>query len=59
MKMRLECPVCGNRTFEVEMDAEKLNNFVVVCGDCGECIATVNSYSIDWVEDDEDATDSD
>ena len=59
MKMRLECPGCGNNTFRVEMDAKKLNSFVVVCEDCGECIATVNSYSIDWVEDDEDATDSD
>ena len=59
MKMRLECPACGHSLFKVEMNARKLDDFVLVCDYCGEPIATINRYCIDWVEDDEDAKDSD
>lgn len=59
MKMRLECAACGHSSFKVEMNVKKLNDFVLVCECCGEPIATVNSYAVDWVEDDEDAKDSD
>lgn len=59
MKMRMECPFCGSHSFEMEMNAKELNDFVLVCEDCGERIATVNRYAVDWVEDDEDAKDSD
>lgn len=59
MKMRLECPECGQSSFELNMDVNKLGAFSLVCDVCGEPIATINPYSIDWVEDDEDAKDSD
>lgn len=59
MKMRLECAACGCHSFEVKINAKKLNDFVLVCEDCGERIATINRYAVDWVEDYEDAKDSD
>ena len=59
MKMKMECPACGHRSFEVEMNAKKLDDFVLVCEDCGEPIAIVNRYNVEWLEDDEDAKDSD
>ena len=58
MKMRMECPACGHCSFGVEMDAKKLNDFVLVCEGCGEHIATIKHYAINWAEDDEYAKDS-
>lgn len=59
MNMTMGCSACGCRYFEVTMNAKELNEFVLVCEECGEPIATINHYSVHWVEDDEDDADSD
>ena len=51
---KLMCPNCGSENFMVEMDAKDTSSYEVACADCRVSVATVDSYGVEWVKEDED-----
>lgn len=56
-EFKLECE-CGGQEFYVTRDVEGYD-IEIRCTDCGECVARVNRYAIDWVKEDADADSAD
>lgn len=54
---KLECE-CGGQKFYVIRDVEG-DDIEIRCTECGECVARVNRYAIDWVKEDADADSAD
>ena len=57
--MKLKCPYCGSDSLEMEIDARKLEAFHIMCENCESQLATVNRYSIQWVDDFKSLEDTD
>lgn len=56
-EFKLEC-ACGGQEFYVTRDIEG-DAIEIRCTNCGECVARVNRYAIDWVTEDADADSTD
>lgn len=56
-EFKLECD-CGCQTFYVTRGLED-DTIAIRCTDCGDCVAHVNRYAVDWVEEDADADSAD
>ena len=55
--LRLVCDKCDSTSFNIKRDADT-NTYECICEYCGEHIATISGYGINWVtEDKEDNTD--
>lgn len=49
---------CGSEEFSVQGDVGGFN-FELICNACGSVVATIPSYSINWVTEDEEGEDDD
>lgn len=52
-EFRLECK-CGQQLFSIYTDVAR-ENVEIRCDDCGERVATIPSYAVDWKKEDTDA----
>ena len=58
-KLHLVCDECDSTTFKIQKIAGHYNdNYECVCSECGKLIATIGSYNVNWITEEEKADDS-
>ena len=58
-KLQLVCSNCDSTAFNIQKIAGHYNdNYECVCSECGEPIATIGSYNVNWITEEEKADDS-
>ncbi len=54
-KLRLVCSNCDSTTFNIHKSAQCANaDYECICAECGKPIATMGSYSVNWITEEED-----
>lgn len=56
-EFKLEC-TCGCQTFYVTRGLED-DTIEIHCTECGDCVARINRYAVDWVKEEADADSTD
>lgn len=56
VKLLLVCSNCDSTTFSIQKSAQSANaDYECICAECGKPIATIGSYSVDWMTEEEKA----
>ena len=57
--LRLVCSNCDSTTFNIQKSARYANaDYEWMCAECGKPIATIGSYNVNWITEEEKADDS-
>ena len=58
--LRLVCNNCDSTAFNIQKSAQYANaDYECICAECGKPIATIGSYNVNWITEEEKADDSD